>query len=104
MKWNTRQTVVLLLAILAGTMICWIDTRPTWDDTGITVGLILITTAILGAVEPKRAWLTALAVGLWLPLWNIFLNGTYASSVAILFAFAGAYVGALFGWILLPRT
>jgi uncharacterized membrane protein (DUF441 family) len=104
MKWNSRQTAVLILALVSGMMICWIDTRPAWDDTGITVGLILITSAILGTIEPKRAWLTAIAVGLWLPLWNIVFSGTYASSVALLFAFAGAYAGAVFRWILLPRT
>ncbi len=104
MKWNRRQLLVLALAVIAGMMICWIDTRPTWDDTGITVGLILITSAILGSIAPKRAWLTAIAVGLWLPLWNIVFNGTYVSSVALLFAFAGAYAGALLGWMLLPRA
>jgi hypothetical protein len=29
------------LAFCAGLAIAWIDTRPHWDDTGITVGVLL---------------------------------------------------------------
>jgi len=86
---------MLLVAFLVGGLIAWIDSRPGWDDTGITVGLLVLVCAGFGALQPARAWLWALAVGIWLPLVEIALTGHLGSLVAIAIAFAGAYAGAL---------
>ena len=40
-----------------------VDSRPGWDDTGITAGLILLACAGLGMAMPERAWLWALLGG-----------------------------------------
>ncbi len=30
--------VLLFIAVLIGMTIGWVDSRPNWDDTGVTVG------------------------------------------------------------------
>ena len=84
---------LLLVALLLGVSIAWIDTRPTWDDTGITVGLLLIAAAGFGAVYPRLAWLWALALGAWIPLFNIVTARNFGSLLALVVAFMGSYVG-----------
>ena len=85
---------VLILCITFGSIIGWIDTRPNWDDTGITVGMILISTIICGGLSPSRAWLWALIVGGTVFAANFILHGNYGSAVALVIALVGAYVGA----------
>ena len=95
---------ILVPAIAAGIAILWIDTRPGWDDTGITVSLILMSSAILGFSTPKRAWLMALAVGIWIPLWYAVVRNSFSPAFALVVAFVGAYVGAMVRWLLLRRN
>ncbi len=87
------QKILLAIALLAGLFYAYVDSRPTWDDTGITVGVILLTCGILAMIGFQRPWLLALAVGLWLPLYEIFTTHAYASIVALVIAFIGAYGG-----------
>jgi hypothetical protein len=49
-----RTGLVTVLAVLTGIAIAWIDTRPGWDDTGVTVGLVFLFSALWGALAPKR--------------------------------------------------
>jgi hypothetical protein len=86
---------ILVAALIVGWTITWVDSRPTWDDTGITAMSILATGMMFGALMPKQAWLAALAVGAWIPLLGVVRHGNYAAGLALLFAFAGAYSGAL---------
>lgn len=44
------------LALIAGCALLWIDTRPGWDDTGITAGLLCLSSAAV----------TLLGLGWWL--------------------------------------
>ena len=92
-----RMRFWLLFAVAAGLglVIAWVDSRPTWDDAGITAGAILLTAAAFGAAWPARAWLWALAVGGWVPLIAIAQHSNYASLLALGVAFAGAYAGAV---------
>jgi hypothetical protein len=85
----------VVVGILLGITIAYIDSRPGWDDTGITVGFLLLSTGLLGFFSPKRSWLWALVVGIWIPLASIFFTHNYAGLIAIVFAFAGAYSGML---------
>jgi len=85
--------LTLTLSIVFGCIISWVDTRPNWDDTGITVGLILISTMICGGLNPSRAWLWALIVGGIIFVTNMILHGNYGSVIALAIAFVGAYVG-----------
>ncbi|MGA9365716.1 MAG: hypothetical protein WBW16_15245 [Bacteroidota bacterium] len=95
---------LFIIAVGLGVLIGWIDSRPTWDDTGITVAMVLGVTSILGFAMPSRAWVWALAVGVFVPLWNIVLNNSYAAVFALVVAFIGAYAGAVLRRLLLPRT
>lgn len=81
-------------AVAAGASIAWMDTRPHWDDAGITAVTVFLASAVCGVIRPTRAWLWALAIGLWIPMANVALHHTYESSIALAFAFAGAYAGA----------
>ncbi|HXD09674.1 MAG TPA: hypothetical protein VN653_06395 [Anaerolineales bacterium] len=87
------QKILLTIAVFAGLFLAYIDSRPAWDDTGITVGVILLTSGLLALIGFQRPWLLALAIGLWLPLYEIVTTHAYASIVALVFAFIGAYGG-----------
>jgi len=87
------QKILLGIATTAGLFFAYVDSRPTWDDTGITVGVILLTSGLLALIGFQRPWLLALAIGLWLPLYEIITMHAYASIVALVIAFIGAYGG-----------
>ena len=96
------QRLVLLAALTAGIMIGYIDSRPTWDDTGVTAAALFATSLVLGALAPQRPWATALLVGAWIPLFGILMHANYGSLLALAFAFAGAYAGMLLRRALVP--
>ncbi len=92
-----RDWILVAVSILIGFVIAWIDTRPGWDDTGIEVGLILLSSAGCGILSPRFAWLWALSIGVWTPLANALAHHGFASSITLVFAFVGAYAGAFIG-------
>ena len=87
------QKLLLALAIIAGLFFAYMDSRPTWDDTIVTVGAVLITSGVLALLGFQRPWLLALAVGVWIPLVEISASHAYASLIALVIAFVGAYSG-----------
>ena len=93
MATQNRFLTLFTLAVALGIAICWIDSQPNWDDTGITAGMVLIAAAAFGFALPKRAWAFALAVGIWIPLVGIVQAQNYGSILAIVIAFVGAYIG-----------
>jgi len=96
------QRLAILAGLLAGVALAFIDSRPSWDDTGVTAGALLLVTFLLGTVAPQRPWATALAVGIWIPLFGILGSANYGSLLALAFAFAGAYAGSLLRRAMLP--
>lgn len=88
------QTILILVAIVVGHFFAFVDSRPTWDDAGVLAFAIAMTCAILAFISPRRPWLWAFAVGIWIPLHNILHNGNLGSLIAQGFALAGAYLGA----------
>jgi hypothetical protein len=93
-SWIGRRDAVLgVVAAAIGLAIGYVDSRPTWDDTGITVGVILVTSAIVSGLSGRRPWLWALLIGAWVPLFEISGSGGPASLVALLVAAVGATVG-----------
>lgn len=87
------QKLLLATAFLVGATLTWIDTRPGWDDSGVTVALLLCASAALAFLSARRPWLLALAVGLWIPLVEVPRSQAYGALVALPLAFAGAYAG-----------
>lgn len=86
--------ISLILSVLTGLFLLWMDSGPGWDDTGITTGLIVITSALFGFLQPERPWIWALTVSIWIPLYAVFVAGDYMIFLVTLFGFAGAYLGA----------
>jgi hypothetical protein len=91
---NLKFTIVLVISICAGLFLTWIDSRPGWDDTGITASLIVLTAALFGYLYPERPWIWALTISSWIPLHAIVLSGDFKMLLVTLFGFAGAYLGA----------
>ena len=94
---------LLVVAVLIGGFSTFVDSRPTWDDTGVLAFGILFSCALLGAFGPRRPWRWALAVGSWIPLYEISAHRGYSSLLALGFALAGAYAGAILRRILSRR-
>ncbi len=87
----------LAVALLVGLALGWIDSRPGFDATGITVVALLAGSAAISAWSPRHAWRWALALGGFVPLFELSQGGSPASLVALGFAGAGALVGAALG-------
>lgn len=87
---------LLVIAIATGVAIAYVDARPTWDDTGITAGAMMLVGAILGVAGPRRAWAWALAVGIWIPAYRVVCApslGSFSLLIVLIFPFVGAYAG-----------
>jgi len=88
--------IILGVALACGVAIAYVDSRPTWDDSGVSALAMLATAALCGVLAPRRAWLWALAVGLWIPVYAFMRApslGELAMVVVLLFPLAGAYLG-----------
>ena len=49
------------LALAVGCAIAWVDTRPNWDDTGVTAGVLFLAGGLSAALG-LRWWLAILLV------------------------------------------
>lgn len=84
---------LIVVAILIGWGITWLDSSPTWEGTKFTALLIVLSTGVLGFLLPKRPWLVALAVGIWIPLVGVFIRHNFGGVLALVVAFIGAFTG-----------
>ena len=84
------------IAVALGASIAYIDSRPYWDDAAITDSSLLVFAAFLGFLVPRRVWLWAIGIGVWVPL-LAFVRLPGLASVPMLLVlgltFAGAYGG-----------
>jgi hypothetical protein len=94
--------ILLAVAVGLGLLIAYVDSRPGWDDTGVTAAALLVSCGLLGAAGPGRPWLWALAEGLWIPVLGITWARNFGALLALPFAFAGAYAGMAFRKLLTP--
>jgi hypothetical protein len=97
--------VCLILALAGGMFAGWVDFNN--DEPQAAVLVILVVTFLLGLMRPKLAWLWAISVALCLPAVYLVASslgyrpvsppspGWYASLLALIPAFIGAYLGAL---------
>ena len=83
----------VLLATVLGIAIAWIDSRPNWDDTGISVLFVLLAGLLCGYLAAQKPWVIALAVSIWIPLFSILSTQNYGSFLALIPGFIGAYGG-----------
>jgi hypothetical protein len=90
------------IGLAIGCAIGFVDCRPTWDDTGVTIGSVLLASLLLAAARPRAAWLVGPVVGLPVLAFNVVLRGTWAAALAILVALAGAAVGYGIGRVSAP--
>jgi hypothetical protein len=95
----------LLIALVGAAFAGWVDFNN--DEPQAAVLVILVLTFLLGYALPGRAWLWAIIVALGLPAVYLMARslgyqpksppspGWYASLLALIPAFIGAYAGAL---------
>jgi len=105
--------VCLILALAGGIFGGWVDFNN--DEPQAAVLVILVLTFLLGMIQPRIAWLWAIIVALCLPAVYLVATslgyqpvsppspGWYASLLALIPAFIGAYAGAL-GRVILNRV
>lgn len=95
------QKILLVVAILTGLLIAYVDSRPTWDDTGITVATMLFSSGLLTLLGHRRPWLIALAIGLWTPIYETYFSRSFdlpGGMLLLLFVLLICFVGAYAGW------
>ena len=96
-----RTVWLTAIALAFGGLVTYVDSRPTWDDTGVTAGTLLVISGMFGFVEPRHPSLWALALGVWIPLLSILRTQNYSAMLALIVTFVGAYGGmALRRWLL----
>ena len=83
----------VILAVVLGFVIAWMDSRPNWDDTGISVFLVLVAALLCGFLAAQKPWLIALAVSVWIPLFEIVSTQNFGSLLALVPGFIGAFAG-----------
>ena len=74
-----------LLAGTAGCMIGWVDSRPAWDDTGITAVSLLVVSAVLGFYRPRHWWVVFLALSIPVVAFDYFARPSPGAWPALLF-------------------
>jgi len=97
--------VCTILALCGGIFAGWVDFNN--DEPQAAVLVILVATILLGLILPKKAWLWAIIVALCVPGVYLFARSLgyqpvsppspawYASLLALIPAFIGAYAGVL---------
>jgi hypothetical protein len=95
-RYKRFDQSLLAAGVLAGLAIAYVDSRPNWDDTGITALALAASGGVLGLIAPRRPWLWALAVGIWIPLHVVARSlrpGSLGMLIVLAFPFAAACAG-----------
>ncbi|HLY61137.1 MAG TPA: hypothetical protein VKV95_10345 [Terriglobia bacterium] len=115
MQYRNYVTTFLspIIALTGGAWIGCADSRS--DDVFITLGLLFGFCLLLGLAGPRRPWLWAPLVGIWVPVLDsvlprlglvpqrpgesfTFLSALAVTGLVMVVCFAGAYLGAFVGW------
>ncbi|HET9066136.1 MAG TPA: hypothetical protein VFN22_10000 [Gemmatimonadales bacterium] len=91
------DAATISIAAVIGSLIGYVDTRPAWDDTGVTVGAIVLVAAALAAFRPNMRWLSGTAVGIPVLGMNLVLVGGWGAAMAPLAALLAAGMGGAVG-------
>ena len=92
-RLSTSASFWILAAAALGLLLALVDTSPGWDDTGISVGTLVILGGFFGALAPLPPWASALAVGCSIPILNLYQSGNAQSLMVLPIALAAAYGG-----------
>ena len=88
-----RTLILVAIATVTGVAIAYIDSRPSWDDTGVTAGTLFLAAFVIAAVAGRWPWLWAVLVGGWIPVAAIAVGRDSSAALALVFAFIGAFAG-----------
>lgn len=88
-----RLAVALAISLAAGIAIGWMDSRPGFDDTGVTALALLLATAVASFVAPRIPWLWAVMTGIWVPLFELPSLASGGPILALVFSAIGAFIG-----------
>ncbi len=111
-KDTVLNGVIAVVAVAGGAFIGYADSHS--DDVFITLGSLMMFSFLLGFLGPRRPWLWAPLVGIWVPVLDTVLprlglaprepgpSSSFLSFLAVLalvmtICFAGAYPGAWLG-------
>jgi hypothetical protein len=94
-RWQNRDNLALIVAVIGGLGIAWVDASPGWDAAGITAGLLLLVACAAAGISARRPWLWAILVGLPTPFVELAGGGDPAALAALAFAAIGAAAGFL---------
>jgi hypothetical protein len=92
-----RDRWLLAAAAVVGALIAFVNSRPTWDDAGITALAMFLAAQVFGLISPRRPWLWAIAVGIWIPALAVVRTssvGSLTMLVVLAFPLLGAYLGS----------
>jgi len=92
-RMNNMNKILLVVAILCGIFLAYMDSSPGWDDTGITVVGLLTSAGLITLLGHPRPWLIGLAVGVWIPLLYIYQSHAFSMLIVLIFPIFGAYAG-----------
>lgn len=90
-----RVAAGLAIALIGGVLIGYMDSRPGWDDTGITAVSLVLVAGIGAFVAGRAPILVAVLTGMWVPV----LEASSLSTGGPLLALVFAGVGAGIGWL-----
>jgi len=99
-----RDGLLALVAGAIGLTLGYLDSRPSWDDTGITAALLLLSSAMGAGLSGRRPWLWALLTGIWIPLFEVLGAAGLASLAALGVSTIGAFGGYLLVRMSQPQT
>lgn len=91
MTWKDAAAIAVAIGI--GCAVGFVDSRPNWDDTGVTVGLLVLTALVLACIRPRVAWVSGLAVSVPVVLFNAITRGGFGSLVGVAISMVSAGIG-----------
>jgi len=101
---STKFTLLVIASISLSMLFGWVDTFPTWNDTGITAFTVLITSLVFGLMMPRYAWLWAIIISAGICLFNIYWYNNFESLMVLPFAFSGSYGGVFIRRIIFVKN
>ncbi len=102
MKINIKFVLTLLVSILMGLVIYWVNTLPNWDDAGIIATSIVLTSAVISYFYKTIPLVWGLAISCWIPVFGIIKTGDYKMLLILLFGLIGSLGGYFVRKLMIP--